>query len=187
MLVVLFGLFIKFTDELVIIGLRGLHTHDRAAVKFLVTALAVVREKHRLVAWNGERGVPFFVGNAEHFVDGCLRKDRTGGIVNNDLVSVLKLVAKEEDSVSRGIMRGVAASDNPLYLRDLVFVENFFQVIDPVFYAYNDDAVDILVSLEIFESVDNDWLIVQGEKLLGHGTAHSLSDSAGKDDRNVLH
>ena len=107
--------------------------------------------------------------------------------MNNDLVSVFKLVAKEEDSVSRGIMRGVAASDNPLHLRDLVFVENFFQVIDPVFYAYNDDAVDVLVSLEIFESVDNDWLIVQGEKLLGHGTAHSLSDSTGKDDCNVLH
>ena len=139
------------------------------------------------MAGNGERGVALLVRDAQHLVDGRLRENRAGGIVDDDLVAVLELVAQEKDAVPRGIVRSIAAGDDPLHLGNLVFVEDFLQVVDPVFDAHDEDAVDVLVLLEVLERVDDDGLVVEGEKLLGHGASHALSDSAREDDGDMLH
>ena len=99
----------------------------------------------------------------------------------------VNLVLQKENAVPDRIVACAATFDYPLNLCKGILLNKFPCLIDPVLDADDNDLLDLGISLEILDRVNDYRLTVNFKELLGDISPHSLPYTACQKDNVILH
>src|SRR6516164_8889312 len=84
------------------------------------------------------------------------------------------------------LLPGLATGDDPPGLADPIAPQQLDKVIAVLGEDRDGDRVNVLMRIEVLQSVNDDWLAVDLEELLRHGPrAHADAYATGEDDGHV--